>query len=58
MLLERRACGRSAVMVAAASFDPYSRSLSLAADWGEGRGAWFTVALVFCGLLLLGVIAS
>ncbi len=62
MLLERRtqahsALECSAVMVAAATFDPYSRSLLLATE-AEGRGDWTTVALVLCSLLLFGVVAS
>jgi hypothetical protein len=57
MLLERRTPARVAVMVAAATFDPHSRSLSLAME-PEERDAWITVALVFCSLLLFGVVAS
>ncbi len=58
MLVDRRTRGHSTLMVAAATFDPYSRSLQLAAEAVEDRGAWTTVALVLCGLLLFGVIAS
>lgn len=57
MVLERRTRARATVMVAAATFDPLSRSLRLASE-KEERCDWITVALIFCSLLLLGVIAS
>ena len=57
MFLERRTRARAAVMVVAATFDPFSRSLLLSREKDE-RCDWTTVALIFCGLLLLGVIAS
>ena len=49
--------GRPAVVVAAATFDPLSRSLLLAPE-RDTRGDLTTVALVFCSLLLFALIAS
>ncbi len=57
MTINRRNRGRPAVVVAAATFDPYSRSLLLATE-SQDREAWITVALVFFSLLLFGVVAS
>ncbi len=57
MLVDRRVRRRTAVLVAAATFDPQTRSLLLARELDD-HGAWATVAFILCGLLLFGFIAS